>query len=114
MKIQYATQYSARTNTVTNREAPSFKDFFEDVLADRRVSENKDGKTFIPSSFRVLERTVENVRTISIAVFDIDQKPTDDIIGLEEIEDVCPDMGYEHAVYNRGYQTRQNAPASAF
>ncbi|WPC03508.1 hypothetical protein SBP02_12000 [Pseudomonas benzenivorans] len=99
MKIQYATQYSARTNQVINREAPSFKDFFEDVLADRRVSENKDGKTFIPSSFRALERTAENVKTISIAVFDIDQKPTDDIITLEEIEDVAMDMGYEHAVY---------------
>ncbi len=99
MKIQYATQYSARTNTVTNREATSFKDFFDDVLADRRISENKDGKTFIPSSFRVLERTAENVKAISIAVFDIDQKPTDDILSLEEIEDVCMDMGYEHAVY---------------
>lgn len=99
MKIQYATQYSARTNIVTNREAPSFKDFFEDVLADMRVSEDKDGKAFIPSTFRTLERTAENVRTISIAVFDIDQKPGDDIINLEEIEDVAMDMGYEHAVY---------------
>ncbi|SDU81173.1 hypothetical protein [Pseudomonas sihuiensis] len=98
MKIQYATQYSARTNTVANKEAASFKDFFENELADMRVSEIKDGKTFIPSSFRALERTAENVKAISIAVFDIDQKPEDDIIGLEEIEDVCLDLGYEHAV----------------
>lgn len=94
MKIQYATQYSARTNTVANKEAASFKDFFENELADMRVSEIKDGKTFIPSSFRALERTAENVKAISIAVFDIDQKPEDDIIGLEEIEDVCLDLDF--------------------
>lgn len=99
MKIKYAIQHSARTNSVTNKEAESFKDFFEEVLADSRISETKDGKTFIPSSFRKLERTAENVQTISIAVFDIDQKPTDDIIHLEEMEDVLLDMGYEHAVY---------------
>lgn len=111
MKIQYAIQHSARTNTVANKEADSFKDFFDNELADMRVSEIKDGKTFIPSSFRALERTAENVRTISIAVFDIDQKPTDDIITLEEIEDVAMDMGYEHAVYT-SYSNTPNAPAS--
>ncbi|MGO2201350.1 hypothetical protein [Pseudomonas helleri] len=32
-------------------------------------------------------------------VFDIDQKPTDDLVSLEELEDALIDMNWEHAIY---------------
>jgi len=99
MKIKFATQTTAQTNSVTNCQAESFLHFYEDVLSQQRISEDKAGRTFIPSSFRQLERTAENVQCSSMAVFDIDQKPDDDIISLEEMEDVLMDLGYEHIIY---------------
>lgn len=99
MTIKYAIQRTAHTFVVTNRQADSFYNFFETELADMRISTEKVGKAFIPATFRVLERRAENVSEMHIAVFDIDQKPHDDTITLEEIEDAAIDMGLEHAVY---------------
>ncbi|NMY53293.1 hypothetical protein [Pseudomonas sp. WS 5011] len=99
MTFKYAIQRTAHTVEVINRQADNFYSFFETELADMRVSPEKVGKTFIPGAFRLPSRTADNVSEMHIAVFDIDQKPEDDIITLEEIEDVAIDMGLEHAVY---------------
>jgi len=99
MKIQYATQATAHTQTVHNREAASFKDFYEAVLEPMRVSEEKVGATFIPSHFRAPSRLAENVVHSSMIIFDIDQKADDDQVSMEEVEDVMYDLGLEHAIY---------------
>lgn len=99
MKIQYATQATAHTQTVHNRESASFKDFYETVLEPMRVSEEKVGATFIPSHFRQPSRLAENVAHSSMIIFDIDQKDGDDLVSMEEVEDVMYDLGLEHAIY---------------
>jgi len=99
MKITYATQSTAHTQTVHNREAASFKDFYEEVLEPMRISEEKVGSTFIPSLFRAPSRLAENVIHTSLLIFDIDQKEGDDLVSMEEVEDVMYDLGLEHAVY---------------
>lgn len=99
MSIKYSTQSTAETKYVKTKEAPTFLDFYESVLAPQRISESKDGPTFTPSFFRTAERHAENVIATSFVIFDVDQKPTDDLVSLEEIEDALIDLGLEHAVY---------------
>ncbi|MGA4453434.1 hypothetical protein [Pseudomonas fortuita] len=97
--IKYAIQGTAETRYVQNRETRSFREFFDTTLANQRISELKDGSTFTPSYFRTPERNIDNVIATSMVVFDIDQKPDDDQVGLEEVEDALIDMNIEHAVY---------------
>lgn len=99
MSIKFATQATAETRYVTNREAQSFREFYDTILANQRISENKDGQTFTPSFFRAPERNIDNVIATSMIIFDIDQKPADDKVSLEEVEDALIDMNLEHAVY---------------
>lgn len=99
MKITYSTQASAHTKAITQKTAESFKDFYETVLEPRRVSTEKVGSTFIPAAFRTDQRLAEQVKHISMIVFDIDQKLGDDLISLEEVEDVMYEMCLEHAIY---------------
>ncbi|MDG9918537.1 hypothetical protein N7645_17510 [Pseudomonas juntendi] len=99
MSIKFATQATAETRYVQNREARSFREFFDTTLSNQRISDSKDGSTFTPSYFRAPERNIENVVATSMIVLDIDQKPGDDQVGLEEVEDALIDMNLEHAVY---------------
>lgn len=99
MSIKFAVQKTAETRYVHNREAATFHDFFDDVLAPQRVSDIKDGPTFTPSFFRSPERNMENVIGTSMVILDIDQKPTDDLVSLEEVEDAMVDLNWEHGVY---------------
>lgn len=99
MTIKYSTQSTAETRYVKTREASTFQDFYDSVLAPQRISESKDGPTFTPSFFRTSERHAENVIATSFVIFDVDQKPTDDLVSLEEVEDALIDLGLEHAVY---------------
>lgn len=107
--IKYATQSRASTSYISNAESASFKDFFDEHLAHPRVSEDKDGKTFVPSFFRQPKRLESEVIATTMVVFDIDQKPGDDLIMLDEIEDVLLDMCLEHAVYT-SYSNEPNCP----
>ncbi|WP_458730053.1 hypothetical protein [Pseudomonas brenneri] len=107
--IKYAVQSSAETRYVRNREATSFQDFFSSVLEPQRISPEKDGQTFTPSFFRGPERNIENVIATSMIIFDVDQKPGDDIITLEETEDALIDMGLEHAIYT-SYSNSTDCP----
>lgn len=97
MKI--ATQRSANTSFVSNREFQTFKDFYDEILDTKRISAEKDGPTFVPSSFRAPERNANNVITTSLIVFDVDQEAGDDLVTMEEVEDALFDMNIEHAVY---------------
>lgn len=97
--LKIATQRSAETSFVSNREFPSFKAFYEAVLDTRRVSEHKDGPTFVPSFFRAPERNAENVIASSLIVFDVDQEPGDELVTIEEIEGALLDLNIEHGVY---------------
>lgn len=97
--IKFATQSTAETRFVQNREAQSFRQFYNHFLLNQRISDSKDGSTFTPSYFRTPERNIENVIATSMIVFDIDQKPTDDLVSLEELEDALIDMNWEHAIY---------------
>ncbi|MEW9857778.1 hypothetical protein [Pseudomonas putida] len=99
MSIKFATQATAETRYVQNCVAPSFRDFYTNILEPQRISENKDGQTFTPSFFRAPERNIDNVIATSMIIFDIDQKPVDDKVSLEEVEDALIDMNLEHAVY---------------
>ncbi|EHK72083.1 hypothetical protein PPL19_04070 [Pseudomonas psychrotolerans L19] len=42
---------------------------------------------------------MENVIATSLVIFDIDQKPVDDQVSLEEIEDALVDLNWEHGIY---------------
>lgn len=97
--IKFATQNTAETRYVQNRQAQSFRQFYNHFLLNQRISDSKDGSTFTPSYFRAPERNIENVIATSMIVFDIDQKPTDDLVSLEELEDALIDMNWEHAIY---------------
>ncbi|MCO7057142.1 hypothetical protein ACUZXZ_08250 [Pseudomonas juntendi] len=99
MSIKFSTQTTAETRFVRNREAASFREFYDSILAYQRTSENKDGPTFTPSFFKAPERNAENVIGTSLVIFDVDQKPGDDQVGLEEVEDALIDLNVEHAVY---------------
>lgn len=99
MSIKFATQATAETRYVTNREAPSFREFYDTILANQRISDNKDGQTFTPSFFRAPERNMDNVIGTSMVIFDVDQKPTDDQVNLEELEDALIDLNWEHGIY---------------
>ncbi len=99
MSIKFATQATAETRYVQNRQAASFRDFYAKYLEPQRISENKDGTTFTPSFFGAPERNMDNVIGTSMIIFDIDQKPTDDLVSLEEVEDALIDLNVEHAVY---------------
>ncbi|ESW39163.1 hypothetical protein HND72_16985 [Pseudomonas putida] len=99
MSIKFATQATAETRYVQNCEAPSFRDFYTNILEPQRISENKDGQTFTPSFFRAPERNIDNVIGISMVIFDVDQKPTDDQVNLEELEDALIDLNWEHGIY---------------
>lgn len=99
MSIRYSIQATAETSFVKNREAQTFLEFYESVLAPQRVSESKNGPTFTPSFFRAAKRHAENVIATSFVIFDVDQKPEDDLVSLEEVEDALIDLGLEHAVY---------------
>jgi len=107
MKIEFATQRSARTSDLSNKQADSFAEFFDEHLSSARISPEKDGITFIPSTFRAPSRLATNVIKTSMVVFDIDQKPEDDIITLEEIEDVMLDMSVEHVLYTSYSNTKE-------
>lgn len=97
--IKFATQSTAETRFVQNREAQSFRQFYNHFLLNQRISDLKDGPTFTPSFFRAPERNIENVIATSMIVFDIDQKPTDDLVSLEELEDALIDLNWEHCIY---------------
>lgn len=97
--LKIATQRSAETSFVSNREFASFKDFYSNVLDTKRVSEHKDGPTFVPSFFRAPERNAENVIASSLIVFDIDQEPGDELVTIEEVEDALIDLNLEHGIY---------------
>lgn len=97
--IKFATQNTAETRYVQNREAQSFRQFYNHLLLNQRMSDLKDGPTFTPSFFRAPERNMENVIATSMVIFDVDQKPEDDLVSLEEVEDALIDLGLEHAVY---------------
>lgn len=99
MIIKFATQASAETRYVQNREAASFRDFYTSILEPLRISENKDGPTFTPSFFSAPERNMDNVVATSMIIFDIDQKPSDDQVSLEELEDALIDLNWEHGIY---------------
>jgi hypothetical protein len=106
MSIIFATQATAETRYVKNREAQTFQDFYTAILEPQRISEDKDGPTFTPSFFRAPERNTENVIATSLVIFDVDQKPKDDLVSLEEVEDALIDLNLEHAVYT----SYSNAP----
>ncbi|WP_233896982.1 hypothetical protein [Pseudomonas sivasensis] len=97
--IKFATQNTAETRYVQNRVAQSFSQFYNHLLLNQRISDLKDGPTFTPSFFRAPERNMENVIATSMVIFDVDQKPEDDLVSLEEVEDALIDLGLEHAVY---------------
>lgn len=99
MSIKFATQATAETRYVQNCEALSFRDFYTNILEPQRISENKDGQTFTPSYFRAPERNMDNVIGTSMVIFDVDQKPTDDQVSLEELEDALIDLNWEHGIY---------------
>lgn len=99
MSIKFAVQRTAETRHVHNREATTFHDFFDSILAPERISDVKDGPTFTPSFFRAPERNMENVIATSLVIFDIDQKPVDDQVSLEEVEDALVDLNWEHGIY---------------
>lgn len=99
MNIKFATQATAETRFVRNREAQSFRDFYDAILEPQRISELKDGPTFVPSFFRAPERNADNVIGTSMVIFDVDQKPGDDLVSLEEVEYALIDLNIEHAVY---------------
>ncbi len=109
MSIKFAVQQTAETRFVRNREAPSFRDFYTTVLEPQRISELKDGPTFTPSFFRAPERNMENVIATSLIIFDVDQKPGDDQVSLEEVEDALIDLNLEHAVYT-SYSNSADCP----
>lgn len=97
--IKFATQNSAETRYVQNRVAQSFRQFYNHFLLNQRISGIKDGPTFTPSFFRTPERNMENVIATSMVIFDVDQKPTDDLVSLEELEDALIDLTWEHCIY---------------
>lgn len=97
--IKFATQNTAETRYVQNREAQSFRQFYNHFLLNQRISDLKDGPTFTPSFFRAPERNMENVIATSMVIFDVDQKPTDDLVSLEELEDALIDLNWEHCIY---------------
>nr|WP_312158362.1 hypothetical protein [Pseudomonas juntendi] len=99
MSIKFVLQQTAETRYVRNSESATFQDFFDAVLAPQRISEVKDGATFIPSFFHAPERNMDNVIGTSMVIFDIDQKPGDDQVSLEEIEDALIDLNWEHGIY---------------
>ncbi|MCL8307663.1 hypothetical protein [Pseudomonas putida] len=99
MSIKFATQATAETRYVQNREATSFHEFYTRILEPQRISDNKDGQTFTPSFFSSPERNMDNVIGTSMVIFDVDQKPGDDQITLEEVEDALIDMNIEHGIY---------------
>lgn len=97
--IKFATQNTAETRHVQNREAQSFRQFYSHFLLNQRISDLKDGPTFTPSFFRAPERNMENVIATSMVIFDVDQKPADDLVSLEELEDALIDLNWEHCIY---------------
>ncbi|WP_312593282.1 hypothetical protein [Stutzerimonas nitrititolerans] len=99
MSIKIATQLTANTSFVSNRDFDSFKSFFEAILDKKRISSEKDGPTFTPSFFRAAERNAQNVIATSLIVLDVDQEIGDDLVTMEEVEDALIDMAIEHAVY---------------
>lgn len=96
--IKFATQNTAETRYVQNRVAQSFRQFYNHFLLNQRISDLKDGPTFTPSFFRAPERNMENVIATSMVIFDVDQKPEDDLVSLEEVEDALIDLGLEHEI----------------
>lgn len=104
MALQYATQTTASTNTVSPQVAQSFKALFETLFEFPLVLADKSrASTFIPACFRVLTRNDESINTSSLVIFDVDQKLgqgyDDDMIALEEAEDALLDLGLEHFIY---------------
>lgn len=97
--MKFGIQYSAATRQVKNCQAASFKEFFDIVLRDENIVEEKKGRTFTPAIFRHPERLIEHAMELSMIVLDVDQKPGDDIITLEEMEDALIDMDFEHCIY---------------
>ncbi|WP_275926727.1 hypothetical protein [Pseudomonas sp. 3MA1] len=97
--MKFGIQYSAATRQVKNCQTASFKEFFENVLRDENVVEEKRGHTFTPAIFRHPERLIEHAMELSMIVLDVDQKLHDDIITLEEMEDALLDMNFEHCIY---------------
>ncbi|MGV6393647.1 hypothetical protein ACTUVN_002344 [Pseudomonas caspiana] len=109
MSIKFSFQKSAQTSFVVNKEAATFHDLFDRYLSQPRYSEDKDGQTFVPSFFRAPERIASNVVATSLVIFDVDQKPEDDIVTLEEAEDALIDMHLEHAIYT-SYSNTADCP----
>lgn len=97
--MKFGIQYSAATRQVKSCQAASFKEFYDNVLQAESVVEEKNGRTFTPAIFRAPERLIEHAMELSMIVLDVDQKPGDDIITLEEMEDALVDMDFEHCIY---------------
>ncbi|OLS63013.1 hypothetical protein [Pseudomonas putida] len=105
--MRFGIQYSAATRQVKNCHAASFKEFYENVLQAESVVEEKSGRTFTPSIFRHPERLIEHAMELSMIVLDVDQKPGDEIITLEEMEDALLDMNFEHCIYTSHSNTAE-------
>lgn len=105
--MKFGIQYSAATRQVKNCQAANFKEFYDNVLQAESVAEEKSGRTFTPAIFRHPERLIEHAVELSMIVLDVDQKPHDDIISLEEMEDALVDMDFEHCIYTSHSNTAE-------
>ncbi|MDM9588306.1 DUF669 domain-containing protein [Pseudomonas asiatica] len=112
MSIKYATQTTASTGYVTNKEADSLlalyqKHFEKPVI----LAEKTNATTFVPATFRLPTRNDNNVVSSGLIIFDIDQKLGEgydnDMIALEEAEDALLDMNLEHFIYTSHSHTLQ-------
>lgn len=105
--MKFGIQNSAATRQIKNCQTVNFKEFYDNVLQVESVVEEKSGRTFTPAIFRHPERLIEHAMELSMIVLDVDQKPHDDIISLEEMEDALIDMDFEHCIYTSHSNTAQ-------
>ena len=105
--MKFGIQYSAATRQVKNCQAANFKEFYDNVLQAESVAEEKSGRTFTPAIFRHPERLIEHAMELSMIVLDVDQKPHDDVISLEEMTDALIDMNFEHCIYTSHSNTAE-------
>jgi len=98
--ITYSTQQTAATSAAIRETADSFKGLFEKHFEQPTVLVEKTrAKTFIPAAFRIPIRSDASLDASTMIIFDVDQKPGDDVITLEDAEDALRDLGIEHFIY---------------
>lgn len=98
--ITYSLQPTAHTSAAIRHQADSFKQLFEKHFEHPVVlAEKTRAKTFIPAAFRVPIRSDASLDASTMIIFDVDQKPGDDVITLEDAEDALRDMNIEHFIY---------------